>query len=110
MELDNSESRLWSLPKTDWGRWSVRLLVVFLVLFPTWIAYSSLRQIPRPTFFSDPIHVLLLLPAAASAVLGGVLGLWSALFGGERSFLTLLSILVGGFVAWWGAAEIFFPH
>ena len=108
--MGSSESRLWSLPKTGLGRWSVHLLVVFLVLFPTWIASSSLRQIPRPTFFSDPIHVLLLLPAAASAVLGGVLGVWSTLFGGERSALTFLSILIGGFVGWWGAAEIFFSH
>jgi hypothetical protein len=80
------------------------------VLFSTWLVYSSVRRIPRPTFFSDPLHAVLLLTAAGSAVLGAILGSWSALFRRERSLLMFLSILIGGFVAWWAGAEIFFPH
>lgn len=102
--------RFLGLPSTGLGRWSVRLLVFFVVLFAVWIVYSSVRRIPRPTFFSDPLHAVLLLTAAGSAVLGAILGSWSALFRGERSLLTFLSILIGGFVAWWGGAEVFFPH
>ena len=105
-----SDHRFSLMPTTKQGRWSVRLLVVFAVLFPTWIAYVSLRQIPRPTFFSDPLHAVLLLPAAVSAALGAIVGVWSVLIRGERAILTFLSIIVGGFVGWWGAAEILFPH
>lgn len=105
-----SHSRLLGLPSTDLGRWSVRLLVVFVVFFSTWIVYISVHRVSRPTFFSDPLHAVLLITAAGSAVLGAILGLWSVLVRGERSLLTFLSILIGGFVAWWGGAEVFFPH
>lgn len=110
MVSDRSASRFLALPSTGWGHWSFRLLVVFLTLFPTWLAYSMFRRIPRPTFFSDPLHAILLLTAAGAAVLGAILGAWAVMGRGERSILTFLSILIGGFVGWWGGAEILFPH
>lgn len=53
------------LPRTRLGWWSIGLAITFLVLFPLWLFYALyLRRIPRPTFFSDPLHAFLLLSSS----------------------------------------------
>jgi hypothetical protein len=94
--------RLVGLPCTRSGWWSVGLAITFLVLFPLWLLYSSrLRPIPRPTFFSDPLHACLLLSAAAAAIAGGITGLFAFALRRERSFTVILSILLGALVVYW---------
>ena len=95
------------LPCTRSGWWSVSLAIVFLVLFPIWIVYSSLlRPMPRPTFFSDPLQACLLLSAAAAAIAGGLAGLYACAFRRERSIAVILSILLGAFVVYWTIGEL----
>jgi len=65
-----------------------------------------LRPIPRPTFFSDPLHAILLLSAAAAAIAGGIAGAFAFVVGRERSFAVILSILIGAFVIYWTIGEL----
>ncbi len=99
--------RLAGFPCTRSGWWSVSLAIVFLVLFPLWIVYSSmLRPMPRPTFFSDPLQACLLLSAAAAAIAGGIAGLYACAFSRERSVAVILGILLGAFVVYWTIGEL----
>jgi len=99
--------RLVGLPCTRSGWWSVSLAVAFLVLFPLWFIYATrIRPIPRPTFFSDPLHAILLLSAAASAIAGGIAGVFAFAVRHERSFAVILSILLAAFVVYWTIGEL----
>jgi len=48
--------------------------MVFFVLFGVWLVYMELRPMQRPTFYSDPLHAVVILSAAASAITGGLSG------------------------------------
>jgi hypothetical protein len=99
--------RIIGLPSTRLGRWSVGLAIAFFVLFPLWMFYAIyLRPIPRPTFFSDPLHAILLLSAAAAAIAGGIAGVFAFAVRRERSFVVILSILLGAFVIYWTIGEL----
>jgi hypothetical protein len=107
-ETDGTQHpRFLGMPQTELGRWSNRLAIVFLVLFPIWLLYALyLRPIARPTFFSDPIHAVIILTAAAAAIAGGLAGLVAIAMKRERSFTVMLSILLGAFVLVWTVSEI----
>jgi len=93
-------------PSTRLGRWSVGLAIAFFVLFLLWIVYAwFLRPIPRPTFFSDPLHALLLLSAAVAAIASGIVGAGAIVAKRERSVMVVLSALVGAFVIYWTIGE-----
>jgi len=99
--------RIVGLPSTRLGRWSVSFAIAFLVLFPLWMLYAMyLRPIARPTFFSDPLHAILLLSAAAAAIAGGIAGVFAFAMRRERSFTVILSILLGAFVIYWTIGEL----
>lgn len=99
--------RFLGMPRTELGRWSNRLAITFFVLFPLWLFYAVyLRPIARPTFFSDPLHALLLLSAAAVAIGGAIVGVLAIVAKRERSFTILLSILLGAFVFLWTISEL----
>ncbi len=85
--------------------WPGRLSLTFLVLFTSWLVYVTAYPIGRPTFFSDPVHALLLLGAVAAAVAGGALGV-VAIVARVWSVGTFISILLGTVVLWWTIAEL----
>ncbi len=98
--------RIVSLPSTRLGRWSVGLAIAFFLVFELWLFYAMiLRPIPRPTFFSDPLHAVLLLGAAAAAITSGIVGALAMVAKGERSLTVLVSVLVGAFVIYWTIGE-----
>ncbi len=94
------------MPRTRLGWWSIWLALAFLVLLGVFRVYASAVQIPRPTFFSDPLNAALLLGAAGAAIAGGITGVLAAVVRRERSFAILLSVLVGGFVLLWTIGEL----
>jgi hypothetical protein len=94
-------------PSTRLGGWSVGLAITFFALFYLWIVYVwLLRPLRRPTFFSDPVHAVLLLSAAAAAIISGIVGALAIVVKGERSFAVVLSVLVGAFVIYWTIGEL----
>ena len=103
-------SSFFGKPQTRLGWWSCALANIFLVLLLLWLFYGLvLRRIPRPTFFSDPLHAVLLLSAVAAAIGGGIVGTIALAVKRERSLTVLLSVLIGAFVLYWTIAELM-PH
>ena len=97
---------LLGMPRTRAGWWSLGLALGFVVLFAAWLAYIKMIPRSRPTFFSDPVHVVLLLSSVASAVSGLVVGLVTVVRGRERSLALLPAMLIGLFVLLWTLAEL----
>lgn len=89
------------VPRSRLGWWSIGLAVLFLGLFVAWLLYVQATPIARPTFFSDPLHACLLLGAAAAGITGFIVGVLALVTKRERSFLILLSVLLGAFVLYW---------
>ena len=54
----------------------------------------------------DPLHAFLILGAAAAAITGAIVGALALVAKRERSFLIVLSILLGAFVLYWAIAEL----
>ena len=94
------------LPQTRLGWWSIGCAAIFVLLFMLWLLYLKATPMERPTFFSDPLHAVLILGAAVSAISGAIVGTMAFLVKHERSLLPLLSIIVGGFVLYWTIAEL----
>jgi len=101
-----SGATLFGLPRTAHGRWSIRLASTFFVFFVLWLVYVQATPMARPSFFSDPLHAFLILSAAAAAIAGGIVGVIAMVAKRERSFMILLSIVVGAVVAYWTIAEV----
>lgn len=106
--MDGSSQRrhVFAMPQTRPGWWSIGLAITFLVLFMLWLLYALyLKPIPRPTFFSDPLHAVLSLSAAVAAISGGFVGALAVGLKRERSIAVLLSVLLGALVFYWTIAE-----
>jgi uncharacterized integral membrane protein len=94
------------MPRTRLGWWSIGLATTFLVLFVLWLLYVQATPMARPTFFSDPLHAVLILGAAAAAITGAIVGVLALVAKRERSLIILLSVLLGAFVLYWTIAEL----
>ena len=96
------------MPQTATGWSSLWLGTSFVVLFAMWLLYVGMTApMSRPTFFSDPVHAVLILSAAGAAVGGAIAGLLALFTRSERSVMVMLSVVPGGFVLYWAIAEIF---
>ena len=82
------------------------MFVALLALFQGLVAAG---QRGGETFFSNPALTIPMLGAAASAIAGGVLGVF-ALKHRDRSVVVILAVLVGLFVLVYAVAEFAFPH
>ena len=89
------------MPRSRLGWSSIGLAVLFLAIFVAWLLYVQATPIARPTFFSDPLHACLLLGAAAAGSTGAIVGVLAIVAKRERSFLILLSVLLGACVLYW---------
>ena len=94
------------MPQTRLGWWSIGLAIKFLALFGIWLLYVQATPMARPTFFSDPLHAILILGAAAAAISGAIVGALTLVAKRERSFMILLSVLLGAVVLYWTIAEL----
>ena len=102
--------RFVGMPRSRPGWWSIGLAILFLALFVAWLLYVRATPVARPTFFSDPLHACLLLGAAGAAITGAIMGVLALVAKRERSFLILLSVLLGAFVLYWTIAYTLNPH
>ena len=94
--------RVFGRPSTRFGWWSIGLAIAFVGLLVLWWLYvSRWRPIPRPTFFSDPLCACLYFGATAAAISGALVGVLALVAKRERSFLILLSVLLGACVLYW---------
>jgi hypothetical protein len=86
------------MPRSRLGWWSIGLAITFVVLFVLRWLTVSWRPMPRPTFFSDPLAAWLMLGAAAAGSTAALVGVLAFVARRERSFLILLSVLLGAVV------------
>ena len=98
------------LPKTTFGKWSVALIIVFIVLIALVQLLIALGQRGGETFFSALILTVPILIAGISGVFAFVTGLIGIIKSRERSILVYLAVAIGLPVLLWGLAEIMFPH
>ncbi len=94
------------MPRTRLGWWSIGLAATFIVLFVIWLLYVGAMPKDRPTFFSDPLHAVLILGAAAAAITGAIVGVLAFVANRERSLIILLSVLLGAYVLSWTITEL----
>ena len=102
--------KLHFMPKTALGKWSVALIVAFIVLLVSFQILVASGQRGGETFFSALILTVPILIAGISGVSAFVTGLIGVIRSRERSISVYLAVTIGLLVLLWGLAEIIFPH
>ena len=101
--------RVLSIPRTALGKWSMRLLAAFVVLFSLFIGVGITADAARIPF-SNPFRfwsiLVTLISTVVSAVAAGVVALVAIFRRAERSILMLLPLLVAAFVLFWTIGEM----
>jgi len=98
------------MPKTILGRWSVGLIVLFLLLLVLFHILVASGQRGGETFFSNPYLAFTGIFIAMSGISSFFTGIFSIIRNKERSILVFLSTLIGLFVLLFVFGEILFPH
>ena len=99
------------LPRTQLGKWSLRLMIAFLSLLLIRRAIMVLFQISGgKTFFSNPVLGILMLGSGAAAVIAFLTGAFAVIRNRERSILVFLTTLIGLFILVFIFMEILLPH
>jgi len=102
--------KLHFMPKTTLGKWSVALIVAFIVLLVSFQFLVALGQRGGETFFSALVLTVPILIAGISGVSAFITGLIGVIRSRERSVIVYLAVAIGLLVLLWGLAEIIFPH
>jgi hypothetical protein len=97
------------MPKTKLGKWSVFLIIGFILFMFIFFYFVSLDFKGGDTFLSNPYLAIPISLAGLCGVSSFVVGIISV-FHKERSVLVYLSILIGAFVLLFISGEIFTPH
>ena len=102
------------MPKTTLGKWSVALIVAFIVVI---VAHQVAFQLlvasgwrGGETFFSTLVATVPVILAGISGVSAFVTGLIGIIKSRERSVTVYLAALIGLFVQLFWLGEIIFPH
>lgn len=98
------------MPKTLLGKWSVKLIIIFLLFLAIFYLIIATGQRGDDTFFSNLWLATPILIAGASGILAFITGLIGVIKNRERSVLVFISTALGLFVLWFVAAELLFPH
>ncbi len=101
--------RMLGPPTTQPGWWSLALAAAFVALFALFQILVATGQRGGETFFSNPWLSSTILPAAVSALAGGVAAAL-AIFRGERSLFVFMTLLLGLFVLLFSLGELVDPH
>lgn len=97
-------------PKTTSGKWSVGLIIVFIVLLVLFQLLVASGQRGGETFFSNLILTVPMLIAGVSGVSAFAIGLIGVIRSRERSIAVYLATLIGLLVPLFVLGEIIFPH
>ena len=98
------------MPKTALGKWSVALIVAFIVLLISFQLLVASGQRGGETFFSNLMLAVPMLIAGISGVSAFVTGLIGVIRSRERSIIVYLATVIGLLVLLFGLGEIIFPH
>ncbi|MFC1872692.1 hypothetical protein ACFLYV_03140 [Chloroflexota bacterium] len=102
--------KVYFIPKTTLGKWSVALIVGFLVLIISFQFLVALGQRGGETFFSALLLTVPIIIAGIFGVSAFGIGLVGVIKSRERSIIVYLAVTIGLFVLLFGLGEIIFPH
>jgi len=97
-------------PKTALGRWSVGLIIVFVLLLASFQLLVASGQRGGETFFSNLILTIPMLIAGISGISAFATGLIGIIRSRERSIAVYLATLIGLLVLLFVLGEVIFPH
>jgi hypothetical protein len=98
------------LPKTRLGRWTVWLIVAFIILMAVFYILVASGQRGGATFFSNLFLTVPGLAAAISGIAAFFTGIIGVIRDRERAILVYLSTLLGFLILLYCLAEFMFPH
>ena len=101
---------IWGLPKTVLGRWSVASAAVFFIFMTVFFALVTSGVRGGDTFWSEWRLSVPIVAAAICGIGAAATGLLALFRRKERSLLVILATLLGLFIAFFAAGEVFFPH
>jgi cytochrome bd-type quinol oxidase subunit 2 len=102
--------KVYFIPKTNLGKWSISLIIIFIVLFVIFQILVASGQRGGETFLDNLWLSVPMLLAATSGVMAFLLGLISIIKNKERSALVFVSTIVGFFILWFIVGELLVPH
>jgi cytochrome bd-type quinol oxidase subunit 2 len=100
--------KLYFVPKTRLGKWSILFIFVFLMLLVVFLLFVASGQRGGETF-SDNLYLSVpMLLAAISVALTFLLGLISIIKDKERSIFVFISTILGFFILWFIVGSLVF--
>jgi len=98
------------MPKTILGKWSVRLIIVFFLLFETHRLLVISGQRGGATFFSNPLLAIPGLLMVISGIAAFFAGMTTIIKNKERAVLVFIATVIGFFILIFCLGEIILPH
>ena len=98
------------MPKTVSGKWSVWLIVAFVVLLVLFFIFVAAGERGGEEFFDNLLLAVPMALAGACGIASFFTGLIGVIRSRERSILVYPAILIGLCVLLWVLAEVIFPH
>ncbi len=98
------------MPKTILGKWSVWLIVLFVIFLSIFYVLVGNGQKGGDTFFSNLWLATPVFIAGLSAITAFITGLLAVIKNQERSFLVYIATILGFLVLLFIFGEFAFPH
>jgi len=102
--------KVYFIPRTVPGKWSIRLIFAFIVLFSLFQILVATGQRGGATFFSNLILAVPIVIAGICGVASFFTGLVGVIKSRERSILVYIAMIIGLCVLLFILGEIIFPH
>ena len=106
----NQSVKIHFLPKTKPGRWSIWLILGFILFYAVFFVFVAAGQRGGDTFFSNLYLTVPVVIAALSGISAFFVGIIGVIKDRERSILVYLTTLFGFCILLFCLAEIVFPH
>ena len=98
------------VPKTRLGKWSIWLIIVFILSFIVFQLLVASGQRGGATFFSNPILSVPILIAGIAGVSGFFAGIIGVLRSKERSVLVFIATVIGFLILVFVSMEFLSSH
>lgn len=98
------------MPKTKIGKWSVGLLIAFIVFLVIGNIIVASGQEGGDTIFDNLYISIPMILAALCAIAALITGLVSIIKNKERSVLVIIATLIGLIITWFVFGELLIPH
>lgn len=102
--------KLYSIQKTRLGKWSIWLIIAFIVFFMTFLLLVASGQRGGATFFSNLALSVPMLIAGISGISAFFTGIIGIIKSKERSVLVFIATIIGFFILFFVLGEFLVPH